>query len=393
MLSRRAVLGGGLAAGAMLVASPAAALARPRRTDGPEALKAFIADRLQVSHCPAISVAVVHGGNVVWRYAIGTANIAKDVDVTTGHAFNIASVSKTVIAIAVLQATEDPLLDLDVDVNDVLPFRIRNPHFPHTRITARQLLTHTSSLRDNWEVLTPLYVQGDSPIALGRFLRDYLAPGERFYRRNQNFTGRRPGHHYAYSNVGAALAGYLVEAASGTAFDEWCRQRIFEPLGMTNTSWHLAGLQRSGIALPYRYRYAHHDWRTYGLYGYPDYPDGLLRTTPSSLAKLLAAVASHGEFPGGRLLERATVREMLTNQLSPDVGPWQGLIWYRVQPEGLGTLYGHNGGDDGVWADMFFRPSNGAGAIVMANGDALRAPEDRALVQIRNRLIKAAPNL
>ena len=87
------------------------------------------------------------------------------------------------------------------------------------------------------------------------------------------------------------------------------------------------------------------------------------------------------------------MKEMLTNQIAPGVGPWQGLIWYRVQPEGLGTLYGHNGGDDGVWADMFFRPSNSAGAIVVANGDALRAPEDRALVQIRNRLIKAAPNL
>jgi CubicO group peptidase (beta-lactamase class C family) len=155
----------------------------------------------------------------------------------------------------------------------------------------------------------------------------------------------------------------------------------------------VAGLERSSIALPYRYRYAHHDWRTYGLYGYPDYPDGLLRTTPSSLAKLLAAVASKGAYPGGRLLKETTVKEMLTNQLAPGVGPWQGLIWYRVQPEGLGTLYGHNGGDDGVWADMFFRPSNSAGAIVVANGDALRAPEDRALVQIRNRLIKAAPNL
>ena len=72
------------------------ALARPARADGPEALKAFIADLRMVSHCPAISVAVVHGGEEVWRYATCWANVAKEVRVSTDHAFNIASVSKTV---------------------------------------------------------------------------------------------------------------------------------------------------------------------------------------------------------------------------------------------------------------------------------------------------------
>ncbi|HXJ62895.1 MAG TPA: serine hydrolase [Actinomycetota bacterium] len=391
-MSRRAVLRGALAAGAALVTAPAGALALPRGTAGPEALKAFIEDRLRVSHCPAVSVVVVHGGETVWRYATGLADVANGRRVTTDDAFNIASVSKTVMVTALLQAMEGGLINLDTDVNDVLPFRVGNPHHPQARVTARQLLTHTSSLRDNWGVLSPLYVPGDSPIALGHFLHDYLVPGGRFYHRKHNFSPAAPGKHYAYCNVGAALAGYLVEAASGVAFDEWCRERIFEPLGMTSTSWHLAGLQRSKIALPYRYRYATADWRTYGLYGYPDYPDGLLRTTPSSLAKLLAAVTRHGAFPGGRLLEASTIREMLTNQLPPSVGPWQGLIWYRVQPDGIGTLYGHNGGDDGVWAEMFFRPRDGSGAIVMANGDALRAKEASALVQIRNRLIREAMN-
>lgn len=94
-----------------------------------------------------------------------------------------------------------------------------------------------------------LYSDGDSPVPLGSFLRDYLVPGRRYYRR-ANFGRRVPGSRYAYSNIGASLAAYLVETASGIGFDRWCDERIFEPLGMERTGWHLSDVPADDVAMP-----------------------------------------------------------------------------------------------------------------------------------------------
>src|SRR5207244_11914988 len=136
--------------------------------------------------------------------------------------FMLASISKTVMAVAAMQAVEAGLLSLDADVNDVCPFQVRTPSFPDIPITLRMLLTHSSSIRDNWTNINQTYVQGDSSTPLGDYLRAYLEPGGHWYDERHNFSRVRPGSAYDYCNIAAALAGYLVETASGTAFDRWC---------------------------------------------------------------------------------------------------------------------------------------------------------------------------
>jgi CubicO group peptidase (beta-lactamase class C family) len=298
--------------------------------------------------------------------------------------FMLASISKTVTATALMQVWELGNIDLDADVNEVLPFPVRNPAYPSRPITAHQLLTHTSGIRDNWSELLPLYVQGDSPIALATFLERYLVPGGRYYSAKKNYTGWAAGNDYLYSNVGAALVGYLVEEVTGIDFARWCERRIFQPLGMDNTGWHLRGLDRDKVARPYR-RLRDGGWKSYGLYGYPDYPDGALRTTARSLARFLAAY-SRG---GGPILKSTTVDLMLSDQKVP--GPWQGLVWYRTPGPGGRPLVGHGGGDRGVTTEMWFRRSDGAGAVVLANGDAIGGYRD--VKDIRDRLIREAAHL
>ena len=65
-----------------------------------------------------------------------------------------------------MQLWEDGLFELDDPVNDYLTFDVMHPDHPETEITIRHLLTHTSSIKDNWDIMDPLYVNGDSPIAL-----------------------------------------------------------------------------------------------------------------------------------------------------------------------------------------------------------------------------------
>lgn len=331
-----------------------------------EDLGVFIADRMSEARVPGLAAAIVYGGEVKAVGAWGLANVEDGTPVSTDTLFNLASVSKTVTATAVMMAVEDGELDLDGAVNDVLPFDVEHP-YSSDNITTQMLLTHTSGIIDNWDVLDEVYVEGDSTIALGTFLEDYLVKGGEWYDADWNYGGD-PGYEYEYSNIASSLAGYLVEAATGTAFDTYCEQHIFEPLGMDETGWHLADIDTDNLAMPYGWYGG--EWEPYGFYGYPDYPDGGLRTSAPQLARFLAAFSAGGVYDGTRLLDEDTVEEMLTAQV-PALDESQGLTWYNWAL-GDDTVWGHNGGDDGVATEILFRKSDGAGVVVLMNGDGDR---------------------
>lgn len=356
-----------------------------------EDLDAFIHRQMRAGRIPGLSVAVVRDADAVWSRGYGWANIPHELRATKDVEFMLASVSKTVTGVAVMQAVEDGLIDLDADVDEVLPFAVRNPEFPDEPITTRMLLTHTSTISDNWGVLTDVYVDSDSPVTLGDFLAGYFTPGGESYDPERNFLSGHPGTRYRYCNVAVSLAAYVVEAASGTAFDAWCDERIFAPLEMDETSWHLRGLERRGIAMPYRYVVTQDRYRAYGQYGYPDYPDGQLRSSAVELARFLLAFIRLGELDGVRILREETVREMRRSQV-PDLIPGQGLIWYVLHRRG-DRLWGHNGGDSGVATQMFFRPTDGTGVITLANGDWRRDGARWPLSLIMDRLFLEADRL
>jgi CubicO group peptidase (beta-lactamase class C family) len=326
----------------------------------------FIRAKMVEAGVPGLSACVVQGQRVLWARGFGWANVHRGVRCTPDTILMLASVSKTVVATAVMQAVEHGLIDLDRDVNEILPFRVRHPAHPFTVITPRMLLTHTASMRDNWHVLTPSYGRGDSSVGLGDFLRDYFSPRGRYFDPDRNFYPYPPGAHYRYCNMGVSLAAYLVEAASGAPFDRWCDDHIFRPLRMRNTGWHLADVDRSAVAMPYRYIAFRDRFRPYGQYGYPDYPDGQLRSRSTDLAKHLIAFMAHGHLGTTRILEGRTVEEMRRIQF-PDVVPRQGIIWY-TQPRNDDLYWGHTGGDWGVATRCFFRLSDGVGVIVLTNG-------------------------
>ncbi len=147
---------------------------------------------------------------------------------------------------------ERGLFDLDDDVNSYLPADIRviNPWYPEAPITFRMLLTHTSSI--NYGIFYTRMTWGkDSPITLESFVRNYFTQGGSYYD-STNYTEYCPGSRYLYSNESIALAGYLVEALIDTGFAEYCNEKIFKPLKMTNTSWFLSGLDSTNLAIPYQ---------------------------------------------------------------------------------------------------------------------------------------------
>ena len=178
----------------------------------------FILGVMNLQHIPGLSACIVRNDSIIWRGGFGYANIAENRRVTDSTLFMLASVSKTVTGLALLQLWESGRFGLDDDINDYLPTPIVNPHFPDSAITFRMLLTHTSSLKDNWSVMFSTYVQGDTPIPLDQYVAAYFLPGGYYYSADGNFNSFAPGRGWQYCNHGFVLIGYLVQVISGMPF-------------------------------------------------------------------------------------------------------------------------------------------------------------------------------
>jgi CubicO group peptidase (beta-lactamase class C family) len=296
---------------------------------------------------------------------------------TADTLFMIASVSKTITATALMQLYEQGKFKLDDDINRYLPFKVRIPEAPNVPITFRQLLNHTSSIGDNvayincpgtcsyGSSLSAFVTKGaDSPISLADLMKGYLVPGGAYYDPTENFGTNPPGTKSEYSNMGIVLAGYLVEVISGVPFDQYCRDNIFTPLGMNKTSWRLAGIDQSILAMPYDKDDS--GFTPYGQYGEPDYPDGMLRTSVNELARFVSAYMQGGRFEGRQILKPTSVQDMLRSQTPLD--PRQGFVWYKRERSGGWRVWGHDGSDNGAGAKMWFDPDRKVGVILVTNG-------------------------
>ena len=389
----------------------------------------FIESTMETHLIPGLSISVVKNDNIVWEKHFGYANIDENILIDENTMFILSSISKTITATALMQLFEDNLFMLNDDIDDYLPFNVNHPDYPLIPITFKMLLSHTSGIKDNWNVMP--YYDGDSPLELSYYLNQYFVPGGEFYSSNSNFTNSIPGSNYSYSNIGAALIGLLVEEISNQPFNEYCNENIFEPLEMDNAFWFLSEIENlNQVALPYiltggsgdscfeigcgiydssnpcfcdfvciDYGDCCSDYEDvcgedgtgssqgnlteYGNYGYADYPSGQLRTTSNNLAKFMSTYINDGIYNGIRILDSETI-ELIKTIHYPTVNSMQGLIWYYKNTNGR-TLFGHNGGDIGSSTEMFISFSNNLGVVLLTNSDNYDA-----MIQIENAIFDFA---
>lgn len=351
-------------------AAPAAATTGQNNRQTTTAIGRKFAARMREGGLVGAAAVILIDNKVAWAHGDGWADLAHKVPFTPDTVMNIASISKTVTGAAMMRAVEDGLLDLDADVNRYLPFKVVNPAFPDTPITLRQLATHTSSITDREAVYGRAYhYGGDSPVALGDFLAGYFDPAGADYAAG-NFLDKMPGAHRDYSNIGAALAGYIVERATGMPLDVYTRERIFVPLGMTRTAWRLSDIPTGRHATLYTLK----DGKPEPLrpYSLSTYPDGGVRTSVNDLSRFFRALLNDGALEDRRILDAKTTREMLHFQFDATHHPDNvdiaelnsGLFWatrYNTR------MVGHGGTDPGLKTEMLFDPAQGIGVIVFTN--------------------------
>lgn len=344
-----------------------------QRDIGSAALDATIRERMEEAGIVGVGAAVIVDKQLIWSKGYGFASREKGTPFTTDTMMNIGSISKTVTGVAMMRAVQDKKVSLDEDINRFLPFRVVNPHTAPRAITLRHLATHTSGIQDRWSVYEASYhFGGESPQSLGDFLAGYLKSSGRAYSR-ENFLAAQPGEQRSYSNIGAGLAGFVVEKAVGEKLNHYTNRHIFQPLKMKNTGWFLSEIKVANHAQ----LYVAQGGITFPIqnYGLPTYPDGGVRTSVSDLCKLFITLLNGGEYQGTRILDKEMAAEMLKFQFTEDKKPQNvevsgdnasnsGLFWTT---KFNGTRMGHNGSDPGVRTMMLCSLDRKIGVILFSN--------------------------
>lgn len=335
-----------------------------------------------------IGVAMVDENGTIYEKGFGFADINLKTAYTSQSIQNIASISKTFLGLALLKAQEMGKLDLDDPVNKYLPFKLQNPYYPEVQITIRQLTTHTSSIRDSKYYDQKSYVlvgaqnevdmkkikrpenfnDPEAFTSIGVFLKKCLDSNGEWYTK-KGFLKNKPGEKFEYSNVGATLAAYVLELATGETYDQFSKKYILEPLQMSSSGWsfeaiklenHTVMYERPDQPLPY--------------YKLITYPDGGLITSVHDLARYLTELIK-GYSGKGTILSNESYQELFKQQLSdnnfderdPDnpyndeynMGVFMGF-------SAKGNI-GHSGGDPGVTSLMFFNAEAKTGQLLFVN--------------------------
>ena len=174
---------------------------------------------------PGCAVGVNYLGETVFAKGYGTANLDYGIPITPDSRFMIASISKQFSAAALLMLEQEGTLDLDDDLRSGIP-EISQFGYP---VTARQLIHHTSGLRDIYNLLIIADIGLDNTTTAGQAL-ELLSRQQKL-----NFE---PGTQHLYSNMAYFLISVIVEKYSGLSLREYSHEHFLEPIGMDATHWH-----------------------------------------------------------------------------------------------------------------------------------------------------------
>lgn len=310
---------------------------------------------------PGVSAAILFADGSIWRGTAGDADVAKGVPVTPDTSFSVASVSKTFTSALILALIEDGRLSLDGAARHYLPSLPIDP-----AITVRELLDHTSGLRDFY------FGAGVDHALLSRPTRVW-DPARSFKYVGKPFS--KPGKEWHYSNTNYLVLGMLAEAVGGAPEAKQLRDRFFTPLRMDDTFYQVPGEPWPGpVAHGYRFVGADPTLPAIDLSdGTPIRPFTSVVTAAGGAGSVATSAADLAHWAaalyGGDVLDRATRDAMVadairTAPLKPGI-PY-GLGVQEITVDGHATL-GHSGRFLGARAVFRWLPREHIAIAVLTN--------------------------
>jgi CubicO group peptidase (beta-lactamase class C family) len=301
-----------------------------------EILEAEIPKLMEAADIPGLSMAVIRNGKIYWSGTFGLRSRETNEPVDENTIFEAASLTKTITAAAVLKLVEKGVMDLDKPLSEYLPYPKLAGDERYKKITARHVLTHTTGL-PNWG----------------------------------NKLLREPGELYGYSGEGFLYLGRTLEKLTGKTLEEFARDEIFQPLGMSRTSYiwtelytatGASGHDRHGFTNPLRQRTE---------------PNGgaSLLTTANDYATFLCAIMND------RILKPETIEMMLTPHVKVVSRREEGkqeeyVSWgfgWGIQPGNIENGFWHWGDNGDLRAFTVSYKNRKEGLVFFANSENLFA--------------------
>lgn len=329
----------------------------PRNAIDPIDLETFldvaVPAHLEEYGIPGATLAVVGDDQLLLAKGYGYADLEQGIPVDGERTlFRTGSVGKLITWTAVMQLVEEGLLDLHTDVNEYLDFTIPAT-FPEP-ITLAHLLTHTAGFEDVSDLLFVL-----SP--------DELLPLDQYLKQYQPMRAFPPGKVNAYSNYGAALAGYIVERVSGEPFDAYVENHIFAPLDMERSTVRQPVPEALAGDLAAGYNASGEGYlRGEFIYVVP-YPAGSMSAPAADMARFVLAHLQGHRGEDTAILQGATAQEMHQRLFTPDPridGMAYGFMEQRVN--GRDVLY-HRGSILQFNTGLYLLPEENVGLYVAYN--------------------------
>jgi CubicO group peptidase (beta-lactamase class C family) len=306
----------------LLMASIHAAPPASLTTEGSSALSTFFTDAVARGDVPGVIALVVDRDKVLYHEAFGKMNVAKNVPMAKDTIFRIASMTKAVTSVGVMQLVEQGKVGLDDDVSKFLP-RLKSPQVfskvdeqagsyqtqPAKRsITIRQLLTHTSGIGYSWS---------DHGLAIAQKKTGATNDSELP-------LVNEPGAQWTYG-ASTRVLGEVIEKITGERIDAYLEKHIFVPLGMRDTSYTVPPEKYSRVVTVHQ-KANNAITETQNPTPIPATirGDGGLFSTAADYSRFVQMILNRGQLGGVRILKESTVAEMSKNQT--------GSIKVRLQP-------------------------------------------------------------
>ena len=337
-------------------------------------LEEFVPSVMQATKVPGLALGVIKGDEVILAKGFGKRDIAGDLEVTPHTLFAIGSSSKAFTAMGLAMLVDEGKLEWDKPVKHYIPSLKLYDHVATERLTPRDLLIHNSGL-PRYDILWYNNANLSRKDVVERL--QYLEPTHDFRTTWQ------------YQNLMYATAGYLTEIISGQTWEEFIRQRILEPLGMSDTNFSVhASQQTPDFALPYKETKEQIERIDFYDRMQAVGPAGAINSHIMDMAKWASCLINKGKYGSGekRLLSEAQFNQYVTPQIiTPDLPTlftkyeelfsWTYAFGWFVSSYRGHTMIQHGGNIDGFSALVTFLPDDQIGIVTLTNLDSNFATE------------------
>lgn len=355
-----------------------------------------LAEVVETHGLMGLSVILIDQGQTVYEGNFGTADLERNLPVNENTVYRIASISKTLTALALLQLVDAGKVDLSTDVSEYLGWTLRNPAHPTVPITLDLLLSHQSSIRDGEG-----YRKFSQNMINDQLHIQELLSSAGAYFTEDMFDDRAPGEYFSYTNCTWGIIAAIIELSSGERFDAYCKAHIFEPLGI-GASFNVRDVEDLN-QLAVLYRYKDSMWvsqadnyggelpesRAYEAYepgqnGLIFGPQGSLRASARDLATLIQFFLEGGKWNGQQLISPESLALMMREEWvynGSNGDTWEEFWWaygygmhHVTNQDSADIIFpdrkmsGHPGIAYGLLSDMYFDVATQSGVVFITNG-------------------------